>query len=899
MRENFMAVRNLDKIFKPASVAVIGASNDAAKVGGIVLKKLLSGGFTGPVFPVNAKAAVVQGLPAFRSVREIPTPPDLAVICTPAVGVAAIVDECGNAGTRGVVILSAGFREVGAGGAALERQVRDVWRKHDGMRIIGPNCLGIIAPGSRLNVSFAADFPQSGELALVSQSGALCTSLLDWAVQQQIGFSHFVSVGNMLDVGFGDLIDYFGSDPATRAMMLYIESISDARGFISAARAFSRTKPIVAYKAGRFGESARAAASHTGAMAGEDAVCDAAFQRAGIERVFSIDDMFDCAQLLARRRIPRGPRLAIVTNAGGPGVMATDALIAGRGTLAALDEATKKALDAILPASWSHGNPIDVLGDATPERFANAVRLVHDDPHVDAVIVILTPQAMTEPTATADRLCELLQGAHKPVLSVWMGGLRVSEGRQRLAAAGIPTYSSPEHAVSAFLHLVSYAANQATLYETPRDVPLSFSLDRKQLRDRFEALLQQQVDILSESDSKSLLELYGIPITQTIAAATAEAAVQAARQIGYPVVLKILSPQVTHKTDVGGVAIGLLADEVVGVAFERIVASVKAKRPDARVDGVTVQKMLPTHDGLELIVGAKQDATFGAVQMVGAGGITAELYRDRALGLPPLNERLARRMLESLRNWPLLAGYRGRPGVDVEALIEVLMRVSYLVADHAEIAELDINPLLVTPRGAVALDARIVLARLPAGQTVRPYSHLAIRPYPVEYIRRTTLSDGAQVTLRPIRPEDEPLWLALIGNCSSESLHARFQYLFREATHEMATRYCCTDYDRELALVAQLESSGELVAVGRLVADVDHETAEFAILVADAWQGKGAGVQVTERCLAIAAEWGIRRVEAVTALANMRMISIFEQCGFELEYDSPSGIIRAKKRIGA
>lgn len=894
-----MGIRNLDKIFEPASVAVIGASNDTAKVGGIVLKNLVQGGFAGSIYPVNAKTAVVQDLPAFRSVPEIPARPDLVVICTPAAGVASLLDECGAAGVRGIVILSAGFRETGAEGAALERQVRDVWRRHDGMRIIGPNCLGIIAPGSRLNVSFAADLPLPGDLALVSQSGALCTSLLDWAVQQRIGFSHFVSVGNMLDVGFGDLIDYFGTDPATRAMMLYIESISDAREFISAARAFSRTKPIVAYKAGRFGESARAAASHTGAMAGEDAVCDAAFQRAGIERVFSIDDLFDCAQLLARRQIPRGPRLAIVTNAGGPGVMATDALIAGRGKLAALSDTTFAALNGLLPASWSHGNPIDVLGDATPERFAAAVRMVHDDPQVDAVAVILTPQAMTDPTATAERLCELLRGAHKPVLAVWMGGLRVHEGRQRMAEAGIPTYTAPEHAVSAFLHLVSYADNQKTLYETPRDVPVSFSLDRRQLRARFGELLRQDVEILSEGDSKSLLELYGIPITKTYTAATADEAVERAQQIGYPVVLKILSPQITHKTDVGGVAVGLLADEGVRVAFERIVSTARSKRPDAHVEGVTVQKMLPTYDGFELIIGAKKDATFGAVQMVGAGGITAELYRDRALGLPPLNERLARRMLESLGNWPLLAGYRGRPGVNVDALIEVLMRVSYLVADHPEIKELDINPLLVTPMGAVALDARIVFERPLVGTTVRPYSHLAIRPYPEEYVLSGVELNGNRFTLRPIRPEDEPQWLRLIASCSSESLHARFQYLFKEATHEMASRYCFTDYDRELALVAQVEPSGEFAGVGRMVADVDHETAEFAILVGDAWQGQGIGVRLTERCLEIASQWGLRTIEAVTALDNQRMIAIFEQCGFDVEYDSAAGAMRAYKQIAS
>lgn len=892
-----MSIRHLDKIFKPTSVAVIGASDDPSKVGFTLLKNLISGGFSGTISPVNARRHTVQGLAAFPSVAAIPKPPDLAVICTPATTVPAIVDECGVAGVRGLVILSAGFREVGPAGAALEQQVREAWRRHDGLRIIGPNCLGVIAPAAQLNASFAADAPQPGQIALISQSGALCTSLLDWAVQEQIGFSHFISVGNMLDVGFGDLIDYFGTDPDTRSMILYIESISDARGFMSAARAFSRTKPIIAYKAGRFAESARAAASHTGAMAGEDAVCDAAFQRAGIERVFTIDDMFDCAELLARQRPPRGDRLAIVTNAGGPGVMATDSLIARNGKLATLSESTVLALNEFLPTSWSHGNPVDVLGDATPERFARAVDLVLADPNVDAALAILTPQSMTDPTTTANSVGAIVTRSHKPVLAAWIGGRRVLKGRVRLTEAGIPTYATPEHAVTAFMHLVSYARNLETLHETPRDVPLAFTLDREKLRARFEELLPTDTDTLSEGSSKSLLEAYGIPVAQAYPAATPDAAVKQARRIGYPVVLKVLSPQITHKTDVRGVALGLQVDDGVRSAFERIVIAAKSCRPDAHVDGVTVQRMVVAQDGVELIVGMKKDATFGAVLMVGAGGITAELYRDRALALPPLNERLARRMLESLRTWPMLQGYRGRPAVDVERLIEVLMRFSYLVADHPQIRELDVNPLLVTPREVIALDARVVVDRTLAGPPVRPYSHLAIRPCPEEYVRKTTLQNGTAVTLRPIRPEDEPLWHRLLEACSAESLRARFHHLFKAATHEMAARYCFIDYDRELALVAQIDATGEFAAIARLVADPDHKTAEFAILVADAWQGIGLGMLLTENCLDIACTWGLRQVTAVTTINNSPMLGIFKLHGFQFEHDPHDGIVLAHKSI--
>lgn len=894
-----MSIRNLDLIFKPKSVAVIGASDDAAKVGCTVLRNLIGGGFAGPLFPVNARRSSVQGLPAFPRIGAIPEPPDLAIICTPAPTVAGLVAECGAAGVLGLVILSAGFREFGQIGAALEQEVRDTWRRYDGMRIVGPNCLGIIVPGSQLNASFAADASKPGRVALISQSGALCTSLLDWAVQEQIGFSHFVSVGNMLDVGFGDLIDYFGADAETRSMILYVESIRDARGFMSAARAFSRTKPVIAYKAGRFAQSAKAAASHTGAMAGEDDVCDAAFQRAGIERVFDIDDMFDCAELLSRQSLPRGERLAILTNAGGPGVMATDALLAKQGQLATLSEETLRALNEFLPPAWSHGNPVDVLGDASAERFARAVEIVLRDKNCDALLVVLAPQAVTDASVTAVRVGEVAASHSKPTLAAWMGGYRVQAGRERLMEAGIPTYATPERAVNAFMHLVSYSRNLETLYETPREVPLTFRLDREKLRARFAELLRSGADVLSEGDSKSLLADYGIPVVETFAAATAEAAVDHAERIGFPVALKVLSPQITHKTDVGGVALGLYAAEGVRVAFEKIIAAAKSRRPDAAVTGVTVQRMITAPDGVELIVGMKRDATFGAVLMVGAGGITAELYRDRALGLPPLNERLARRMLESLRIWPLLQGYRGRKPVDIGKLIEGLMRLSYLVANHPEIAELDINPLLASSKEIIALDARIVVDRSRAGHVVQPYAHLAIRPYPDEYVRGAQLEDGTPVTLRPIRPEDEPHWQRMIAACSPESLQARFLHFFPAVTHDLATRFCCIDYDREMALVCQIDATGELAGVGRLVADPDHHTAEFAILVADAWQKKGMGTLLTENCLDVARQWEIREVAAFTAPGNARMLALFRKCGFQVEHELHDSVVFARTTISA
>jgi acetyltransferase len=894
-----VSIRNLDKIFKPGGIAVVGASDEPTSVGGTVFRNLRQSAFAGPVYPVNPKRASVQGVEALAAVDALPEPVDLAVVCTPAASVPAIVRQCGESGILGLVITSAGFREMGPEGKALEDRINEEARRFDGLRIIGPNCLGVIAPGVPLNASFAGASPPHGHVAFISQSGALCTSVLDWAIEEGIGFSYFVSLGNALDVDFGDLIDYFSRDGATRSAVLYIESISDARKFMSAARAFSRGKPLVAYKAGRFAESAQAAASHTGALAGEDAVYDAAFERAGIVRVFGVEEMFECAELLARQRVPRGARLAIVTNAGGPGVMATDSLIASRGSLARLSEETLRALNEALPPFWSRGNPVDVLGDAPPERFARAAGLVLKDTAVDAALVILTPQAMTDPTATARAVAEVATQSDKPLLASWMGGGAVRAGTHLLQSAGIPAYPTPDPAVRAFMYLVSYARNLEILHETPRDIPVAFTPEREGGRERLGQILSSGRTLLSEIESKELLAGYGIPVNPTRAASSAEEAVRLAREFGYPVVLKLLSPQITHKTDVGGVALNLASDEAVRQAFARIVAGAREKRPDAQVDGVTVQKMVALGDRFELILGTKKDPTFGAAILLGMGGITAELYRDRALGLPPLNERLARRMIESLRSWPLLKGYRGRPGVDLDRLIEIVMRFSYLVADLPEILELDINPLLAGAADAVAVDARLVIDRQATERPPRPYAHLAIRPYPEPYVRPTSLRDGTAVTLRPIKPEDEPLWHELIAACSRDSIYYRFRYLFRKTTHDMATRYCFIDYDREIAIVAEIVAEGarKLIGVGRLVSDPDREFAEYAVLVADAWQGKGIGGLLTDYCLEIAGDWGLKRVVAETMPDNRRMIATFRRRSFELEHDLSGGVVLARRDL--
>ena len=619
-----------------------------------------------------------MGIACFPDLQSLPYTPDLAVICSPSQQVPLIVKECGEAGISGIIILSAGFREIGEEGRKLEEKILNEKKKFDGMRIIGPNCLGIIVPSLNLNISFAPGMPKSGNIAFISQSGAFCTSVLDWALEEKIGFSNFVSVGNALDVNFGDLIDYFGEDEKTESILLYIESISNARRFMTAARSFARSKPIIAFKSGRFPESAQAAASHTGAMALEDSIDDAAFKRMGAIRVFDIGKIFDCAELIGRNKIPKGPRLGIITNAGGPGVIATDALISSGGTIAKLSKDTLELLDKNLPQYWSKGNPVDVLGDAPSKRLAKAAEIVLNDKGVDACLIILTPQAMTNPTAAARSISLLNEKIKKPILAAWLGGEKMKEGLHILNDSGIAAYSTPEQAINAFMTLVDYSKNLESLYETPKDVPVQFSVDRKKIRSEFNRLISQNGNILSEDVSKKLLSAYGIPVTEPILSKTADEAVQTSNKLGYPVVLKIFSPGITHKTDVGGVMLDLRNETMVKSAFEQITSSVIKKMPSAKIEGVTVQKMISTKNSVELIAGIKKDPVFGTVMVVGMGGITAELFKDTVIEFPPLNERLVSKMLESLKIWPLLNGYRGMPKVNIDKLIEILIRLSYL-----------------------------------------------------------------------------------------------------------------------------------------------------------------------------------------------------------------------------
>jgi len=890
-------VHNLDNIFKPRRIAVLGISVNPQSVSGRILSNIVTGGFNGVVYLVNPTLEAVMGIQCYPDVRSLPKKPDLAVVCSETEAVPDYIRQCGEAGILGIIIITAGFKEAGEKGKELEREIESIRQSYPGMRIMGPNCLGFIAPAAKLNVSFGDGMPKKGNIAFVSQSGALCTSVLDWAIHAKIGFSYVISVGNMLDADFGHVIDYLGEDEETKCIILYIESISKARQFMTAARAFARSKPIIAYKAGRFPESAEVAASHTGALAAADNVYDAAFQRAGIVRIYDIGKIFDVAELVGRKKVPAGQRLAVVTNAGGPGVMATDALIALKGELAKLTDKTIEELNQNLPEFWSHGNPVDVLGDARPKRYAKAVSIVLEDSNVDAVLVILTPQAMTNPSGTAREISKLAETAKKPILAAWIGGASMHEGIQILSENGIPAYDTPEQAIGAFITLVDYDRNLKALYETPKDVPVEFSLDRVEFRHKFDDIVKQGNAILSETTSKYLLEAYGIPTTLPQSAVTAEDAVRLAEKAGFPVVLKILSPDITHKTDVGGVMLNLHNADEVKTAFAAIMQNVSERAPQAVIEGVSVQKMIDSGKGVELILGIKQDPVFGSVIMVGTGGIYAELFKDRTLELPPLNEKLARRMLERLNIYPLLQGYRGRPTVDIDKLVEVLIRMSYLAADYPEITELDINPLLVTPGGVVALDGRVVIDL--GHKAAEPYQHLALRPYPEEYVKPIKLTDGTAVTLRPIKPEDESLWLDMLGSCSKEAIYQRFRYFFFWNSHEVAVRYCFIDYDREIAIVAETVQDGQkkIIGIGRMVADPDHETVEYAILVPEQWQNKKLGSQLTDFCMDISLKWSMKKMVAQTTTDNHRMISVFKKHGFAINPDLHSEMVDVEKEL--
>ncbi len=885
----------LDVFFSPRNIAVVGATESAGSVGRTTLWNLISSPFGGTVFPINPKRKSILGIRAYKSILDVPEPVDLAVVVTPAPSVPGVIHECGQVGVKGAIVISAGFKELGPEGLALEQKVLQEARA-GGLRIIGPNCLGLMCPPTGVNATFARGMASAGSVGFISQSGALCTAVLDWSFESRVGFSAFLSIGSMVDVDWGDLIQYLGRDPRTRSILIYMESIGDARSFLSAAREVALSKPIIVIKAGRTAAGGKAAASHTGALTGSDDVLDAAFRRVGVLRVERISDLFYMAEVLGKQPRPKGPRLTILTNAGGPAVLATDALIVTGGEIAEIGEETLAALNEVLPAQWSHGNPIDILGDGGPDRYAKALEIAAKDPNSDGLLVVLTPQAMTDPTQTAEKLKPYAHSLNKPVLAAWMGGPEVAAGTDILSRAGIPTFLYPDTAARAFLYMWRYTYNLNGLYETPHmPEDEAGGEDRLAVANLIKEVRANGRTLLTEFESKKVLSLYGIPTVETRIATAIEEAVSHAEEIGYPIVLKLFSETITHKTDVGGVKLNLAGPDAVRKAFEAIRAGVAAEH----FQGVTVQPMVKL-EGYELILGSSVDPQFGPVLLFGLGGQLVEVFKDRALALPPLNTTLARRMMEQTKIYKALKGVRGRKSVDLAQLEQLMVNFSQLVVQHRWIKEIDINPMLAGPDGILALDARVVLHEdMDEKLLPRP----AIRPYPVQYTWKWNLKDGTPVTIRPIRPEDEPLLVKFHETLSDRSVYLRYLHMLKlsqRVAHERLTRICFIDYAREIALV--MEKTGDdgerhVLAVGRLQRLPSEGEAEFALLVSDEYQGKGIGPEMLNRLIDVGRREGLKLLTADILSDNSAMQRLCARIGFKLHREIGDPTVRAEMEL--
>ncbi len=872
-----MSSRNLEHLFGPRSVAVIGASDRPHSVGATVMRNLLRGGFGGPVWPVNLRHATVAGREAYRTVASLPAAPDLAVICTPAPTVPGLVTELGSRGTRAAVVISAGLEQPAAAGGTLAGAMLQAARPFQ-LRILGPNCIGLLVPRIGLDASFAHVGARPGSLAFVAQSGALTTALLDWARGRQVGFSHFVSLGNAADVDFGDLLDYLGRDAGTRAILLYIESISSARKFMSAARATARAKPVIVVKSGRTAASARAAQSHSGALAGSDAVYDAAFHRAGILRVDTLRELFDAAEILSRWRSYVGPRLAIVTNGGGPAVLATDALVGRGGELAEFSAESIHRLQQVLSGAPAGTNPLDIGGDARAERYLAALGVVLEDPGVDALLLMHAPTAVASVAEIASACAPMLASAARPALACWLGAGATARGTVAAETAALPSYSTPEEAVGAFQHVVRYHHSQALLLEAPAAAPEPGRPDIPLARATVAAALASDRRTLSEPESKAILAAYGIPVVATRIVRRMQDLGAAARDIGYPVALKILSPDITHKSDVGGVALDIESAEDLEHAAGAMLLRCRERLPEARLEGFTVQKMIRRGNAWELLVGIAVDATFGPTIVFGQGGTAVELIADRSLALPPLNARLARELMAGTRIHRLLLGYRDRPPADMAALEQCLVSLSRLAADIPQIVELDVNPLLAGPDGVIALDARVRLEPAASQGSER----FAIRPYPLELEEAVEL-DGRRLRLRPIRPEDFAQHKRFLARCSPEDLHARFLSTFRELPDAEVARLTQIDYDREMAFIAEetpAPGSAETLGVARVSTDPDNLEADFAVLVRSDCKRRGLGRLLLGKLIRYCQSRGTARMTSNVLSDNACMLGLAASLGF-------------------
>lgn len=885
----------------PKTIALVGATPREGTVAYSVYTNISQGSWNGRLFAVNPNRRSIFGETSYPNVSSIPGEVDLAVVATPASTVPSVISDCVAAGVKGAVILSAGFREFGEPGRERERQVLELARRGN-MRVVGPNCLGVMSPLTGLNATFAPAMARPGTVAFLSQSGAICTAVLDWSLKEKVGFSAMISVGSMLDVGWADLVDYFGQDGRTNAIVMYMESVDDPRGFLSAAQEVARRKPIIVIKSGRSEEAARATMSHTGALAGSDEVLDAVFRRAGILRVNNISDVFYMAELLGKQPLPKGPRLTMLTNAGGPGVMATDALVANGGVVAELAPETVEALDAVLPEHWSRANPIDIIGDADASRYSRAVEIAAKDPNSDGLLVVLAPQGFINSTDVAEHLRPYAK-LGKPIIASWMGGDRTDEGEQVLNEAGIPTFPYPDSAARAFTYMWQYSRNIQEIYETP-SLPSSTAEEnsrREKARKIIDNARKTGRELLTEFESKQLLATYGIPVVETRVARTEAEALRVAEDIGYPVVLKLHSDGVTHKTDVGGVCLNLFDEEAVRTAWRAIRIAVTERAGADRFQGVTVQPMI-RHSGCELIVGMTTDEQFGPVLMFGSGGQLVEVYKDRALALPPLNTTLARRMMEQTRIFKALLGVRGRKPVDLSAMDALLVRFSQLVVDQRWIKEIDINPLMASAGQIVALDARVVLHNPARAEADLPKS--VIRPYPDQYVAQWTMRDGTPIIIRPIRPEDEPMMVEFHQGLSDYSVYMRYftaMKLSQRVSHERLTRVCFIDYDREIALVGEVKDPTDgvkkIAGVGRIVKLRNTNDAEFALIISDPWQKRGLGRELLKRLIEVARDEKLSHLRGAIMPDNPDMQRLCEGCGFELEYSDEEKLVMADIRL--
>ena len=875
-----MGIEKLEFIFNPQRIAVIGASERENSIGAKILQNLTTSGFEGNVFPVNPFRDTVQGLTTYPKVSVTPKPVDLAVIATPASTVPAIVEECGVSGVPGVIIISAGFKEAGEQGIELERQIREHQKKYD-IRIIGPNSFGIIRPKIKLFATFAEKRANPGKIAFISQSAALCASALDWAWDAQTGFSAVVSTGSTLDVDMGDLIDYFGLDPQTRSIMLYVESLRNPRKFMSAAREFARDKPITVVKAGRFRESRDATLSHSGSLAGEDAIYEAAFKRAGIVRVKSINELFNCAQALTTQPKPAGTDLTIITNAGGPAILATDRLIARDGRLAQLTTDTRQALKDVLPSYCSITNPVDVYEEVTSERFRNVLEICLKDANSNGFLVLYTPQGATKPLSLAAVIVELAKQTKKPILTCLMSqDDRCREARRTLQRAGIPSFTMPEDAVSTFMNMYRYTQNLELLYQTPQEMPIEqthVTLLKGILRRAF----CEGRTVLSMPESMRFLEEYHISTIATTVARTVDEAEAASSKLGYPVVMKALSPQVTHKSKIEGVILNIWSPSELKNFFEELSNKVSKYSDTAEFQGVAIQPML-REKGWELLLGSKTDAQFGPVILFGTGGTATESFRDVGIGFPPLNQVLARRLMEETTIFKRVSSTP--QAFNAKIIEEVLVKFSNLVLDFPEISAIDVNPLIASSNSAVAVDARIIIDWDRFMREVANHREQSlIAAYPQKYVATRRLKNGAEVVLRPIKAEDEGGFNELIKSLSAESMRFRFFEIIKEMPHDRLARFCNLDYDRQIAIVAELQDNKQIIGAGRVIAEPSRKSGEFAVLIADQWQGLGLGSRLMDYVISVGKDMRLERIFAYVLSNNYKMLRLCGKKGFKIE----------------